>query len=78
MKSSVRKEPQSAFHKNFGIQTNDRILSMRILDKENQIEFLQDPQTGFYVIYDSESSQSFYAKSYIDAEHRFNFLIGKS
>ena len=69
------KKQQGAFHKNLEIITKRRIESMPILDSEKHIRFLQDPSTGFYIVFDGRFNQSYYAKSYQAAEAKFKYLV---
>ena len=73
MKNSIKKY-KGAFHANLDIITNKRIESMTILDSENYIRFLQDPKTGFYVVFDGRLNSSYYARSYSAAEKKFQYL----
>jgi len=63
------------FQTNLESMSNKRIESMTILDSENYIRFLQDPKTGFYVVFDGRFNSSFYARSYKAAERKFWYLV---
>lgn len=70
-----KKKHQGAFHKNLEQMTNKRILEMQILDSEKHIRLLQDPDTGFYVVFNGRYNSSHYAKSYQAAERHYNYLV---
>ncbi len=70
-----RNKQQGAFQKNLEIMTLSRIESMTILDSEKFIRFLQDFETGFYVIFNGRLNQTHYAKSYQSAEKKYNHLV---
>ncbi len=78
MRQNRKKKQQGAFHKNLEIMTQARIESMPILDSEKHIQFLQDPESGFYVVFNGRFNQTHYAKSYQMAEKHFLHLIAIS
>lgn len=72
------KKQKGSFHTNMEIMTNKRIGQMRDIDEQNNILLLQDPSTGFYVVFVKKHLCSFYAKSYQKAQRHFNFLVAQS
>jgi len=75
MRKSTKRKQQGAFHKNLETMTLRRIDSMSILDSEKHIRFLQDIETGFYVVFCGAYNQVFYSASYQKAEGFFNHLV---
>lgn len=69
------KKRQGAFYKNLKSMTKSRIERMPILDSEKFIRLLQDPLTGFYIVFNGRFNQTHYAKSFQMAERKFNNLV---
>ena len=70
-----KKQIKSAFHKNLEKITIERINRMVVIDSEEQMRFLKDQKTGFYVIFNGKINQTFYSSTYSEAERFFNNLI---
>ena len=76
-----KKRFKGAFHKNLEIITKKRIDSMIILDsdqKNHTIRLLQDPSTGFYVVFCGKYNNSCYCKSYHQAEKQYKNWVNAS
>lgn len=77
MKQNSKKN-QGAFHRNLEKATKESIDAMSILDSEKHIRFLQDHETGFYVVFNGRFNQTHYSTSYQGAEKFFNYLVSIS
>jgi len=78
MRKSTKRKQRGAFHQNLEKMTLQQIESMSILDSEKKIRFLQDPETGFYVVFNGRFNQTHYSASYQAAERFFNKLVSIS
>jgi len=78
MRKSTKRKQRGAFHQNLEKMTLQQIESMSILDSEKHIRFLQDPETGFYVVFNGRFNQTHYSTSYQAAERFFNKLVSIS
>ena len=74
---NLKKRQQAALYKNLEVITNKCIEAMSILDSQGFIRFLQDYETGYYVVFNGRLNQTFYAKSYQRAEKFFNNMVAK-
>lgn len=78
MKKITKKKQRGAFHQNLEKMTLQQIESMSLLDSEKHIRFLQDYETGFYVVFNGRFNQTHYSTSYQRAERFFNHLVSIS
>ncbi len=78
MKTKKQHKIKTAFHKNLERITMEKINQMVVIDSEDQIRFLKDPKTGFYVVFNPLVNQIHYSSTFKDAQQFFNRLINST
>lgn len=76
-KKSVNKQNKKDFRNSMEVMTNKRMLSMSIIESEQDIRLLWDRLTKSYMVFAGRFNASFYAKSYQAAQRYYLYLLSQ-